>query len=258
MRSRSGSTRCDQRDRFDSRRVALDRAADHTARVGFPEPQPDRRPIRARDAAWARWIAGALLRLGVAPNAISASSILFAVVGGAALVATDHATSHGVTAILFLSAALCIQLRLLANLFDGMVATEGGRPRDPLGGLWNEVPDRVTDVCLLVGAGYALGGSPALGWLAAVFAVTTAYVRAQGASLGARQHFVGPMAKQQRMALLTLAALVAAALPPAQQVHAWSPLRIALVLIVAGCAITIPRRLARIAADLRSAPESVS
>src|SRR4029434_6543150 len=104
------------------------------------------------------------------------------------------------------------QLRLLCNLLDGMLAVEEGL-KSATGEIFNELPDRVADVVILVGAGYAVPGvpfMPALGWLAAVLALLTAYVRALAGSLGLTQHFVGPMAKQHRMFTLTVAALVAA------------------------------------------------
>lgn len=62
---------------------------------------------------------------------------------------------------------------------------------------------------LIVTAGYAAGW-PALGWFGALAAALTAYVRVFGGSLGLPQDFRGPMAKQQRMAALTLACVVGA------------------------------------------------
>src|SRR5438105_2817615 len=47
--------------------------------------------------------------------------------------------------LLYLTAAGCIQLRLLCNLLDGMVAIEGGF-RSRSGEVFNELPDRVSDV----------------------------------------------------------------------------------------------------------------
>lgn len=44
-----------------------------------------------------------------------------------------------------------IQLRLLCNLFDGMVAIEGGKKSD-VGSLYNEFPDRIADSLLIVAA----------------------------------------------------------------------------------------------------------
>jgi phosphatidylglycerophosphate synthase len=40
--------------------------------------------------------------------------------------------------------AACIQLRLLCNLLDCMVAIEGGKSA-PTGALFNEMPDRFAD-----------------------------------------------------------------------------------------------------------------
>ena len=88
-------------------------------------------------------------------------------------------------------------LRLLCNLFDGMVAVEGGK-QSAIGSLYNEFPDHVADSLLIVGLGYAIGQSD-LGWFAALAAALTAYVRVFGGSLGLTQSFMGPMAKQHRM-----------------------------------------------------------
>ena len=93
-----------------------------------------------------------------------------------------------------------------------MLAVEEGL-KSPTGDIFNEVPDRIADVIILVGAGHAatsVGTGLSLGWMAALAAVFTAYVRVFGGSLGLTQHFIGPMAKQHRMFTLTLATLVAA------------------------------------------------
>ena len=79
----------------------------------------------------------------------------------------------------FLAAAALIQLRLAANMFDGMVALETGRA-SPTGELFNEVPDRVSDAAMFIGAGYAAGGNPTLGYLAACLALFVTYVRGRG------------------------------------------------------------------------------
>lgn len=155
-----------------------------------------RRPIATRSAGWARWTAQQLDRMGLTPNAISIASIGFAALSG--LTAWFG---------LWLVAALAIQLRLLCNLFDGMVAVEGGKA-GPTGGVYNELPDRVADSLTLIGIGYGVGW-PQLGLWCALGAALTAYVRVLGASLGAPHFFFGPMAKQHRMALCTLALLLA-------------------------------------------------
>jgi phosphatidylglycerophosphate synthase len=139
--------------------------------------------------------------------------------------------------------------RLICNLLVGMVAIEGGR-KSITGEIFNDLPDRIADPLILVAAGYAVGVAWGieLGWLAAVLALLTAYVRVLGQSAGAGIYFIGPMAKQHRMATLTAACLLAV-------VACWRGwdgivLAAALGVICAGCAITIVRRLRRIAADL--------
>lgn len=208
-----------------------------------------RRPIAARGTRWASTIAAALARWGVAPNAISAASVVFAAGTAAALVAARGETGTS-RAIWLVVAALAIPLRLLANLFDGMVAVEGGR-KSASGEIWNELPDRISDALCLVAAGYAASSvswAPIAGWSAALVAVLTAYVRTLGVAAGASAHFVGPAAKQQRMVLLA-AALVAAAV----EAVAGAPERVlpwALAAIAALALLTAARRARRIVAEL--------
>jgi phosphatidylglycerophosphate synthase len=162
------------------------------------DKQPDRRPLKSRSTAWARGLAGALVRARVHPDAISLASLVFAGIG-AALLAT-WPTSLGLV-----GTACCVQLRLLCNLLDGMVAIEGGR-KSALGGLYNELPDRVADSAFLVALGCSIG-EPWLGWLGALAAAVTAYIRVLGGTFGLAQDFRGPMAKPHRMAVLTAGCL---------------------------------------------------
>jgi len=140
-------------------------------------------------------------------------------------------------------------LRLLANMFDGMVAVAAGRT-SRLGELFNEFPDRLSDAATLVGLGYAAGGRPDLGYLAALAAVLVAYTRALGKTAGAPNIFVGPMAKQQRMAVVILTALACAILPENWLQAALLP-TCALALCIAGSLVTMIRRLVLIARSLK-------
>lgn len=212
------------------------------------DPVPTRRPIAARNSRWAAATAGWLARAGVRPNAISILSIVFALLAGAALASTVLVSGFG-RAGLFLAAAVGMQLRLLCNLFDGMVAVEGGLGT-PSGEIYNELPDRLADLVILVGAGYAIDSSPALGWAAAVAAILTAYVRTLGAAAGAGQHFVGPMAKQQRMVVMTLACVAQGVL--AALFWRVDLLRPALWVVIIGCIVTSVRRCARIVRTLEA------
>lgn len=161
---------------------------------------PTRRPIQARSHRYMIKLAQYLAQRSCpTPNQISLLSVAFAALGALGLL------SHHTLGMLL--AALCIPLRLLCNLMDGMVAIEGGK-KTALGDVFNEFPDRVADSLLLIAAGYACGAA-ALGWCAALLAAFTAYIRVFTGSLGLPQSFIGPMAKQQRMAVLTVCALIA-------------------------------------------------
>jgi phosphatidylglycerophosphate synthase len=170
-----------------------------------------RRVLATRNAGWARALTRALATSGVRPNVVSIAGAGFALASGAAFYCSAG-LAHGARGALLMAAAAGIQLRLLCNLLDGMLAVEGGL-KSRTGEIFNELPDRLADVLILVGAGCAvreLTFGAALGWAAALAAVFTAYVRVFGGSLGVTQHFVGPMAKQHRMFVLTLATLLAA------------------------------------------------
>ena len=153
-----------------------------------------RRPLASRSSGWAQYLAARLSASWVTPNQISILSM------GAALLWW----SPGWPA--FIACAVCVQLRLLCNLLDGMVAIEGGKST-ATGVLFNEIPDRLADPLFLVPLGYA-AGYPWLGWLTALLAVLTAYIRVLGGSLGQPQDFGGLLPKQRRMAVLTGALLV--------------------------------------------------
>jgi phosphatidylglycerophosphate synthase len=212
-------------------------------------PNITRRPLKSRDTKWANAIAGKLARAGVRPNVISLAGTVFAAGAGISFWVAGQTLYGWRWSVLLILAVCGMQLRLLCNLFDGMVAIEGGF-KTKAGEIFNELPDRFSDAFIFIGARYSLPfvWTHDLGWTATVLAVITAYVRALGASMGAGQYFIGPMAKQQRMALLTAACLIRAASP------LWLPLAnsipLALGLIVVGCVITIFRRCARIAREM--------
>lgn len=200
----------------------------------------NRRPIAARASGWAQSISAALARSSITPNQISLLSIVFAALGAALL--------WMAIPLALIVAALCIQLRLVCNLLDGMVAMEGGR-KTPTGALYNEFPDRVADSLLIVALGYACG-MPWLGWLGALAAALTAYVRLAGGSLGLPQDFRGPMAKQHRMAVLTAACVLGAA--EIAFLHSGWTLRIAAWVITLGALLTCATRSRAIAAALHA------
>lgn len=216
------------------------------------QPRTDgfsRRPIASRDRALFRRMAARIAAAGVSPNAISVGGMVCGILAGLALGATPYMTHAW---LLWVAAIVFIQARLLANLFDGMVAVEHDR-RSPMGEIYNDAPDRVSDSAVLIGLGYALGGEPVLGWACACLAMMTAYIRVVGACAGAGHDFRGPMAKQHRMFVVTLAAIAAAFAPD----ELWGPegrwgiASVALWIIAFGTVLTGANRLRFISRKLR-------
>lgn len=221
-----------------------------------PAPMPDRRPIAVRSLPVFIALSRSLARGGISANAISLAGMAAGIGAGVCLYLTAHPTTAEYARGLFFAAAALIQLRLLCNMLDGMVAIESGKA-SPVGELYNEIPDRVSDLATLVGLGYAAQSSIELGYLAGVLAVLVAYVRAAAVVAGAPQNYCGPMAKQQRMFLATCAAAYCALAPAAWQptlaTDRWSVPAVTLAVICLGCVFTIVRRLLRTAGILRTA-----
>jgi phosphatidylglycerophosphate synthase len=212
----------------------------------------NRRPIKSRASGWAQTSARTLAKAGASPNMISGASMAFAALGGAllALAGTSGPIPH---AIELIAAAACIQARLVCNLLDGMVAVEFKRGSTS-GPIWNELPDRVSDALFFAGAGACAFGSVfpltglSLGWIAAVLAVTTAYVRELGRGLGFPADFSGPMAKPQRMAALTIVCLLTA-LEPIWGLRG-EIMFVGLAIIALGTGVTVGRRTRNLARAL--------
>lgn len=210
-----------------------------------------RRPIKSRNTKWAMAIARWLASLGIRPNQISILSIIFAGASGFCLI-IGMKSNFSWHMVLLISAAIFIQLRLLCNLFDGMIAVEGGL-RTKSGEIFNELPDRLSDSIIFVCAGYSIMRPTwgfVLGWAVALLAVMTAYVRLLGSSSGAQSYFCGPMAKQHRMVVMMIASLLAAL--RANNVWGGYVIISALILILIGCIITIIIRTRRIIIELES------
>ena len=211
----------------------------------------DRRPIATRNRKWAQDATAWLAKRNVSPNAISVAGMFACIIAGIALALTSVADYR----ILWLIAAAGAQLRLTANMLDGMVAIASGRT-SKTGELYNEVPDRISDAAVFIGAGFAWGGNVTLGYIATILAIFTAYIRAAGKIAGAPNEFCGPMAKQHRMLVITVACLYSVVVPRSWQIFHFENLEIgvmtlALSVIIAGCVITVLRRFKRIASALR-------
>jgi phosphatidylglycerophosphate synthase len=198
----------------------------------------NRREIAARDASYAKKMARFLAQKNISPNQISSLSMVFA---AGSLVSYFLAREHSWALVL---AVVFIQLRLICNLLDGMVAIEYNK-KSKVGDLYNEVPDRISDTLILLGAGLFVSRAPEtmnIAWACVFLSCLTAYLRVFGASLVNKHYFLGPMAKQHRMAVLSVASLVSLVWEPA--------LYFSFYLILLGLVVTCFRRVAAIARDL--------
>lgn len=201
----------------------------------------NRRPLKAR--GWgimkigARW----LCDKNITPNQISLACVACAALSGLCLISLSKVGGFALWPLSFL-AAFFILGRALCNVFDGMVAIEGGKGTRS-GELFNDIPDRIADLLIIVSAGYAttvVGWADDLGWCAGALAVMTAYVRTLARGVGAPSDFRGPMSKVPRMALIGAACLMT----PWESMF-WqtgTSLLIALIIIALGCVVTVWNR----------------
>lgn len=209
----------------------------------------NRRPIRTRQTPWAKNTATWLQQKGIMPNDISLLSIISAEIAGIALLLAFFYDNYVLSILCFIVAILGIQGRLICNLLDGMVAVEVGL-KSATGVVYNELPDRVADIVIFLGLGYGLWmftSAAYLGWAGALFAVMTAYVRLLGGTSGLEQQFLGPLAKQHRMAVVTAGCGFAIILP----FYAQWILYCCLWVIVLGSLVTIIWRTYHIICALR-------
>lgn len=194
-----------------------------------------RRPIADVWRTTAGWATRACVAAGISPNLISCLSVVFAAGAAACFLAAAQWPIS-----LFFAPLACL-LRLWLNMLDGMVALAANRA-SRRGEIFNELPDRISDV--LIFASLAASGlvfAP-LGYWAAILAVMTAYVGTLGQAVAGHREYRGIMSKQWRMFTLAAATWSAAAAGP----HTGRlVLNAALILIIAGCVQTIWLRLAK-------------
>ena len=210
-----------------------------------------RRPLKSRDTKWAGAVASWLARAGIRPNVISVAGTFFAAGAGVCFWFAGHTVQDWRWSVLLMLAVCGMQLRLLCNLFDGMVAIEGGF-KTKAGEIFNELPDRFSDAFIFIGAAYSVpefAWTHELGWAAAVLAVITAYVRALGGEhgRGTAIHWADGETTTHggddgRMCGRCIRADLAFA---GKYVFPWRS-----TLVAAGCVITIIRRCRRIAQEM--------
>ena len=216
-------------------------ATDGTAAAQSPASRSGRLADRVVERLAAR---------GVRPNQISLLGLGFGVAAAIAVGASPGVSGRW-HATLLLAAVAAMLLRLLCTVLDGVLAVRGNL-RTPVGLLFNELPDRLSDLALFLAAGIAASGviiGQQLGWLAAVAALLAEYVRTLGVACGAAYHFEGSLTKQRRVAVIVLACLAAAFAPPSLVSPDWL-FAAALAVVAVGSVVTLVVRLNAVVAEL--------
>ncbi|MBC7855635.1 MAG: CDP-alcohol phosphatidyltransferase family protein [Pirellulaceae bacterium] len=206
-----------------------------------------RRPIADLFRATAHLAVRICIRLGIHPDAVSYLSL---VASAAAAICFWQA---GSAPWLLIPAAGMCYVRLWLNMLDGMVALASGKA-SPRGEILNDLPDRISDVLIFVGAAHSGLGNPFGGYWAAIFALLTAYVGTLGQAVGGKREFGGVMSKPWRMVALHVGSwLLLADLWLCGWTKDWkvSILDWTHFCIIAGCVQTIIVRLLRILSRLR-------
>jgi phosphatidylglycerophosphate synthase len=208
-----------------------------------------RRPIAEGFRRTARGAVRFCLRAGIDADAISYFSII---AGALAALCFWQSARHPTLLIL---APLFCALRLWCNMLDGMVALAAGQTGGR-GEVLNDLPDRISDVLIFVGAAHSGWMHPLFGYWAAIMSLGTAYVGMLGQAVGAQREFSGSMSKPWRMVALGLGAWLTYLL------FRWNGgdvifvgltiLDWTCVVVIAGCLQTSVQRLSRIFGALKS------
>jgi len=202
-----------------------------------------RRPIARIFRRTAKGATALCLRLNISPDLISYFSIV-----AAATAALCFLKSREEQWLLIVAPLFC-GFRLWCNMLDGMVALASGRA-SRRGEIVNDLPDRVSDVMIFIGAAHSGWMQPLFGYWAALMSLGTAYVGTLGQAVGGPREFSGWMSKPWRMVVLGAGAWLTyiltqmdngGALLGRLTVLEWS-----CVIVIAGCLQTCAQRLVRI------------
>jgi phosphatidylglycerophosphate synthase len=219
----------------------------------MPEYQPtSRRPIAAAFRTTARGATRFCVRAGLHPDTVSYFSIVAAAAAAFCFWKSRHHPE------LLLIAPLLCYLRLWCNMLDGMVALASGKA-SPRGEVLNDLPDRISDVLIFVGAAHSGWMHPLFGYWAAILSLGTAYVGMLGQAVGVQREFSGLMSKPWRMVALHLGAWVTFALVRWNNGDTYiGQLRVlewACCIVIVGCLQTGAQRLGRILRALKARSE---
>jgi CDP-diacylglycerol---glycerol-3-phosphate 3-phosphatidyltransferase len=171
----------------------------------------------------------ALVRRRVSPNTLTVAAVAVSVLAGAA-VALGGLTHH--VSWWFLVPPLAI-VRLALNALDGAIARRTQQATSS-GAVLNELGDRASDTAMMAPA--ALVAAPALALGAVAAAYLTSLTGVLGLALTGTRLQGGPMGKADRVVVVALATLAAAALGSGVAIT------VGLCVIGAGCAVTVALR----------------
>jgi len=207
-----------------------------------------RRPIAGIFRRTAHGATALCVRLGISADVISYASIGFAAL---AAICFWRVRDHS---FLLVVAPLFCFLRLWCNMLDGMVALAAGEA-SRRGEIINDLPDRISDVLIFVGAAHSGWMHPLFGYWAAIMSLGTAYVGVLGQAVGVQREFSGWMSKPWRMVVLALGAWLsyglARARPEMLRLASLTILDWTCILIIAGCLQTATQRLVCILRSLK-------
>jgi CDP-diacylglycerol--glycerol-3-phosphate 3-phosphatidyltransferase len=186
-------------------------------------------------------VESALVRRRVHPDYLTIGALVLSALGGLALYG-----AHQARWLLLVIPVVAIG-RTALNALDGLVARDTGLAR-PWGEVLNEFCDRLADVSLMAGVAFAPGSDALLGAVAIVVMLLASYVAILSKAAGGRRQYGGIMGKADRMIYLSVAAVIALALPSLRifTIFLW--------LVLAGLMVTLVKRLRDTHRDLQSTP----
>lgn len=208
-----------------------------------------RRPIAALFRRIAQPALRLCIRFGIHADFISYSSVIIS--AAAALCFWRSGTFHR----LLIVGPLFCYVRLWLNMLDGMVALASGTA-SPRGEIFNDFPDRISDVLIFVGVAHSGLCGPYFGYWAAIMSLLAAYVGTLGQAVGGRREYGGVMSKPWRMVALHLGAWAAYVgmdrMGRITCLYSLTMLDWTCLIVILGCVQTIGIRLRRILVALNS------
>jgi archaetidylinositol phosphate synthase len=145
-------------------------------------------------------------RLGLSPNGISLVAFAFAL-----LSAVSFGLASPTTPLLYAAGAVFVLLNGSLDLLDGQLAREQGVDSQA-GDLLDHVLDRYADVVVVAGLAAGIGRYD-LGLAAVTGVLLTSYMGTQLQAVGLGRDYGGLVGRADRLVLMTLGGLVAAAVP---------------------------------------------